>query len=425
MMVSSTVLQAAGMNSFESRQPRRLTALTASIALMAGVSGCSTSGTSPATSPAPEPSASVVPSPSPTATASIRAPATSATAVHSVAPVPVESNPPGDIPDNLAFVSYTNKSGGYAFTHPEGWAQTGSGSRVRFTDKLNGVTVDSLRAAQPPTVASARSTDVPRLQGLGPSFPAPPRLRRHRPGRPRRPHRLQAQLEPGRGHGQGHSRRGGGVPRVQLRTAGPDGSLRPRRRGQRRRLPDYVSEPEDPMTSTTSVRTSSTPDGLHRFFRRGGEEVAALRDVSITLAPGRARRRRRPLWLRQVHSAEPARRARRPRRRIRVRRRTTAQPREPAQSGAAARRAHRSPHPDQRSGGAPRRAGQPPARRVLPDHDPIDRRARRSARRPCSSPTVPTHVRPRCPEERRPGPTSPSRSPAARGCCWPTNRPPR
>src|ERR1700709_876786 len=26
--------------------------------------------------------------------------------------------------------------------------------------------------------------------------------------------------------------------------------------------------------------------GLHRFFRRGGEEVAALRDVSLTLWPG-------------------------------------------------------------------------------------------------------------------------------------------
>lgn len=26
--------------------------------------------------------------------------------------------------------------------------------------------------------------------------------------------------------------------------------------------------------------------GLHRFFRRGGEEVAALRDVSVTIAPG-------------------------------------------------------------------------------------------------------------------------------------------
>jgi putative ABC transport system ATP-binding protein len=27
-------------------------------------------------------------------------------------------------------------------------------------------------------------------------------------------------------------------------------------------------------------------EGLHRFFRRGGEEVAALRDVSLTVAPG-------------------------------------------------------------------------------------------------------------------------------------------
>ncbi|MCW2836008.1 MAG: transporter ATP-binding protein, partial [Marmoricola sp.] len=26
--------------------------------------------------------------------------------------------------------------------------------------------------------------------------------------------------------------------------------------------------------------------GLHRFFRRGGEEVAALRDVSLSLRPG-------------------------------------------------------------------------------------------------------------------------------------------
>jgi putative ABC transport system ATP-binding protein len=26
--------------------------------------------------------------------------------------------------------------------------------------------------------------------------------------------------------------------------------------------------------------------GLHRFFRRGGDEIAALRDVSLTLAPG-------------------------------------------------------------------------------------------------------------------------------------------
>lgn len=82
----------------------------------------------------------------------------------------MESNPPGDIPDNLAFVTYTNKQGHYSFTHPEGWAQTGSGTRVRFTDKLNGVVVDSLRARHAPTVSSARSTDVPRLKASVPAF---------------------------------------------------------------------------------------------------------------------------------------------------------------------------------------------------------------------------------------------------------------
>jgi hypothetical protein len=84
--------------------------------------------------------------------------------------VPVESNPPGDIPDNLAFIRYANKPGGYTFTHPEGWAQTGSGSHVRFTDKLNGVTVDSQSALRAPSVASARATEIPLLQSSVPAF---------------------------------------------------------------------------------------------------------------------------------------------------------------------------------------------------------------------------------------------------------------
>ena len=41
---------------------------------------------------------------------------------------------------------------------------------------------------------------------------------------------------------------------------------------------------------TRSPASSAEPvldaQGLHRFFRRGGEEVAALRDVSLTLFPG-------------------------------------------------------------------------------------------------------------------------------------------
>ncbi|MCW2849966.1 MAG: hypothetical protein JWR90_3940 [Marmoricola sp.] len=90
--------------------------------------------------------------------------------VKPAAPVPVEKNPPGDIPDNLAFVPYTNRPGGYSFTHPEGWARTGSGVRVRFTDKLNGVTAESMAATQAPTVANAHSSDVARLKSSVPAF---------------------------------------------------------------------------------------------------------------------------------------------------------------------------------------------------------------------------------------------------------------
>jgi hypothetical protein len=90
--------------------------------------------------------------------------------VGKVAPVPVESNPPGDIPDNLAFVRYTNAAGHYTFTHPEGWARTVSGVQVRFTDKLNGVTAASAPATAAPTVASAKASDVPRLRQTVPAF---------------------------------------------------------------------------------------------------------------------------------------------------------------------------------------------------------------------------------------------------------------
>jgi hypothetical protein len=85
-------------------------------------------------------------------------------------PVPAESNPPGDIPDNLAFVPYSNAGGGYRFTHPEGWARVVHGTSVRFTDKLNGVTVSVARAAHAPTAASARRDEVPRLQSSEPAF---------------------------------------------------------------------------------------------------------------------------------------------------------------------------------------------------------------------------------------------------------------
>ncbi|HUR72873.1 MAG TPA: hypothetical protein VMZ00_01280 [Sporichthya sp.] len=80
-----------------------------------------------------------------------------------------EDNPPGDIPDNLAFVKYRNAAGGYSFTHPEGWARTVKGTTVNFTDKLNGVTVE-LRQTSAPTVASAKQVDVPELRRTQAAF---------------------------------------------------------------------------------------------------------------------------------------------------------------------------------------------------------------------------------------------------------------
>ncbi len=133
-------------------------------ALLTGVAACSGTSSS-TTNPAPTPSAS-----STRSTQDPSAPASSAPPANTDAPVPVESNPPGDIPDNLAFVSYSNKAGGYTFTHPEGWAQTGTGTQVLFTDKLNGVAVDSVKTSTAPTTESAKSTDVPRLQSSVPAF---------------------------------------------------------------------------------------------------------------------------------------------------------------------------------------------------------------------------------------------------------------
>ncbi len=139
-------------------------AVAASVLLLAGVSSC---GGGSSTSSASSTPTSAAPSQSSTGSASA---SPSKKAAKTQAPVPVESNPPGDIPDNLAFVKYSNKVGHYSFTHPEGWARTGRAAQVRFTDKLNGVAVTSLSASQAPSVSSARSSDVARLKQSVPAF---------------------------------------------------------------------------------------------------------------------------------------------------------------------------------------------------------------------------------------------------------------
>lgn len=133
--------------------------------LLALVAGCGTgpAATTGASPPPPRSSAAGPPTPA-------GATAPPATSGAGQAAVPVESNPPGDIPDNVAFVDYRNAAGGYAFTYPEGWARTEDGTAVTFTDKLNGIQADT--AGLPPdlTVDAVRRQEVPRLQQTQPAF---------------------------------------------------------------------------------------------------------------------------------------------------------------------------------------------------------------------------------------------------------------
>jgi hypothetical protein len=69
-----------------------------------------------------------------------------------------ESSPPGDIPDNQAYVAYSPPGAAFSVKVPEGWARTAKGGAVTFTDKLNSVTMESRHVGPAPTVASLKST---------------------------------------------------------------------------------------------------------------------------------------------------------------------------------------------------------------------------------------------------------------------------
>jgi hypothetical protein len=63
-----------------------------------------------------------------------------------------EKNPPGDIPDDQVFVSYTSATGGYTVKVPEGWERMEKGQNVGFVDKFGGVAVTIEPSVNPPTL---------------------------------------------------------------------------------------------------------------------------------------------------------------------------------------------------------------------------------------------------------------------------------
>ncbi len=136
---------------------RRITLLAATALIASTLLAACSSGPTGATSTVGNPPTG----PARTATGSTSATTTEAP-VSSEPAVPVESNPPGDIPDNTAFVPYRSAKGGWSVTVPEGWSRSTNATTVTFTDKLNTVQVD----AQPGpavTLANAKASDVATL----------------------------------------------------------------------------------------------------------------------------------------------------------------------------------------------------------------------------------------------------------------------
>ncbi len=71
--------------------------------------------------------------------------------------------PPGDIPDNQAFVAYSAPDNVYMLMVPEGWARKDAPNEVSFTDKLNAIDVLLVDTPAAPTVESAKADEVPKL----------------------------------------------------------------------------------------------------------------------------------------------------------------------------------------------------------------------------------------------------------------------
>ncbi len=90
-----------------------------------------------------------------------------------------QNGPPGDIPDNQAFVTF--HGAGYSLKVPEGWQRTQKAARITFTDKYNSIRVEMFRSAKRPTVGSVETAELPRLRATVKGFSAPVVTRLSRP----------------------------------------------------------------------------------------------------------------------------------------------------------------------------------------------------------------------------------------------------
>jgi hypothetical protein len=141
-------------------------AVAAAVAVFAA--GCGNNDVPISTStPAPSPSSASAGSAAPPTASGGGAASTSPSSPSTHA---TEFNPPGDIPDNAVFVDHTAPGSRVHFTVPEGWAKSTHGPVTTYTDKYNSISIEVRQRPSAPTVASARTEDVPELQQTAANF---------------------------------------------------------------------------------------------------------------------------------------------------------------------------------------------------------------------------------------------------------------
>jgi hypothetical protein len=78
--------------------------------------------------------------------------------------------PPGDIPDNQAYVAFASPNGHYTVKVPEGWARSDQGTVTIFSDKLNTIRIETVAAPAAPSAGSVEAQDVPALKAQSRCF---------------------------------------------------------------------------------------------------------------------------------------------------------------------------------------------------------------------------------------------------------------
>ena len=146
-------------NSFAGRCRHLWLTAMAAAAVTAFLAACG-SGGSPASGPQQTPGTQP-------AAAGTTSPAAGAS---SQAPIPAESNPPGDIPDTTVYVPFVSAKGHVRLKVPEGWARKETATSSTFISNLNSISIAWQPMSAAPTVSSARSTTVPALSQAGLAF---------------------------------------------------------------------------------------------------------------------------------------------------------------------------------------------------------------------------------------------------------------